>query len=115
VVAIIEAEAADALNVYVGKASGIERAVREMRTAAAFGMLSILGSNGEMGLGAAAQIHAACAVERLAPFPSDIIGHLYYDEDILETPLDIDGTFARLPSGPGLGVEPRADIKARFA
>jgi len=115
VVAIINGEAADALNVYVGKASGIERAVRQMRTAAAFGMLSILGSNGEMGLGAAAQIHAACAVERLAPFPSDIIGHHYYDEDILETPLDIDGTVARLPSGPGLGVEPNATIRGRFA
>ena len=54
-------------------------------------------------------------MEALAPFPSAIIGHHYYDEDILETPLDIDGTVARLPSGPGLGVEPNAMIKARFA
>jgi L-alanine-DL-glutamate epimerase-like enolase superfamily enzyme len=115
VAAIVDQRAADALNVYVGKASGMERAVRQMRTAAVFGIPSILGSNGEMGLGAAAQIHVACAVEQLAPFPSDIIGHHYYDEDILESPLDIDGTVARLPSGPGLGVEPRADIRARFA
>lgn len=115
VAAIVDQRAADALNVYVGKASGMERAVRQMRTAAVFGIPSILGSNGEMGLGAAAQIHVACAVEQLAPFPSDIIGHHYYDEDILEIPLEIDGTVARLPSGPGLGVEPRADIRARFA
>jgi muconate cycloisomerase len=115
VAAIVRGEAADALNVYVGKSSGIERAVRAMRTAAVFGIPSILGSNGEMGLGAAAQIHAACAVEELAPFPSDIIGHHYYDEDILETPLDIDGIRARLPDGPGLGVEPNATIRARFA
>ncbi len=81
---IIRGEAADALNVYVGKSSGMERAVRAMRTAAVFGIPSILGSNGEMGLGAAAQIHVACAVETLAPFPSDIIGHHYYDEDVLE-------------------------------
>lgn len=115
VVAIVAAQAADALNVYVGKASGMERAVRQLRTAAAFGVLGIVGSNGEMGLGAAAQVHVACAVEALAPFPSDIIGHHYYDEDILETPLEIDGTVARLPAGPGLGVEPRADIRERFA
>jgi len=114
VAAIVLGEAADALNVYVGKAAGMERAVREIRTAAVFGMPSILGSNGEMGLGAAAQIHVACAVESLAPFPSDIIGHHYYDEDILARPLDIDGRVARLPDGPGLGVEPRADIVARF-
>jgi L-alanine-DL-glutamate epimerase-like enolase superfamily enzyme len=115
VVAIVGAGAADALNVYVGKASGMERAVREIRTAAAFGVPSILGSNGEMGLGAAAQIHVACAVESLAPFPSDIIGHHYYEEDILDAPLDIDGTVARLPAGPGLGVQPNATIRARFA
>ena len=115
VAAIIRLDAADALNVYVGKAAGMERAVREMRTAAVFGIPSILGSNGEMGLGAAAQIHVACAVETLAPFPSDIIGHHYYDEDILDVPLDIDGIVARLPSGPGLGVEPNAAIKGRFA
>lgn len=115
VAAIVRLDAADALNVYVGKASGMERAVRQMRTAAVFGIPSILGSNGEMGLGAAAQIHVACAVETLAPFPSDIIGHHYYDEDILESPLDIDGVVARLPSGPGLGVEPSAAIRGRFS
>jgi muconate cycloisomerase len=115
VVATVRADAADALNVYVGKAGGMERAVRQIRTAAAFGIPSILGSNGEMGLGAAAQVHVACAVESLAPFPSDIIGHHYYDEDILETPLEIDGIVARLPEGPGLGVRPSASISRRFS
>jgi muconate cycloisomerase len=115
VAAIVGAGAADALNVYVGKAGGMERAVRQMRTAAVFGIPSIVGSNGEMGLGAAAQVHVACAVEALAPFPSDIIGHHYYDEDILETPIDIDGRVARLPDGPGLGVVPSAAIQARFS
>jgi muconate cycloisomerase len=115
VAAIVRGDAADALNVYVGKSSGMERAVRAMRTAAVFGIPSILGSNGEMGVGAAAQVHVACAVETLAPFPSDIIGQHYYDEDILDTPLDIDGVVARLPDGPGLGVEPSAAIRGRFA
>jgi L-alanine-DL-glutamate epimerase-like enolase superfamily enzyme len=115
VVAIVRASAADALNVYVGKAGGMEKAVRQMRTAAAFGIPSIVGSNGEMGLGAAAQVHVACAVESLAPFPSDIIGHHYYDEDILETPLGIDGVVARLPDGPGLGVRPSAAVSRRFS
>jgi muconate cycloisomerase len=115
VAAVVRARAADALNVYVGKAGGMERAARQMRIAAAFGIPSILGSNGEMGLGAAAQVHVACAVESLAPFPSDIIGHHYYDEDTLERPLDIDGVVARLPDGPGLGVEPAAAIRSRFA
>jgi L-alanine-DL-glutamate epimerase-like enolase superfamily enzyme len=114
VAAIVREQAADTLNVYVGKSGGMERAVRAIRTASTFGIPGILGSNGEMGVGAAAQIHVACAVETLAPFPSDIIGHHYYDEDILDTPLDIDGIRARLPEGPGLGVVPAQSIRSRF-
>ena len=115
VAAIVSIGAADALNVYVGMSGGMSRAVQAIRMAAVFGIGSIVGSNGEMGVGAAAQLHVACAVEQLGPFPSDIIGHHYYEQDILEEPLDIDGTVARLPSGPGLGVRPAASFRQRFA
>ena len=114
VAAVIRAEAADVLSVYVGKSGGLERAVRAIQTANAFGLEALIGSNGEFGLGAAAQVHVACAAERLAPFPSDIIGQHYYDEDVLVRPVDIDGVVARLPEGPGLGVEPGPEIVSRF-
>jgi L-alanine-DL-glutamate epimerase-like enolase superfamily enzyme len=111
---IIRRGAADALNVYVGKSGGLELAVREMDIATAFGLDAILGSNGEFGVGAAAQIHVACAAQRVGPFPSDIIGHHYYDVDILKEPAPIDGLFAHLPGGPGLGVEPGPETIGRF-
>ena len=114
VAAIIRAGAADVVSIYIGKSGGLERAVRAIQTAITFGLDAIIGSNGEFGLGAAAQVHVACAAERLAPFPSDIIGHHYYDEDVLVKPVDIDGLMARLPDGPGLGVEPGPDVVARF-
>src|SRR5438270_515179 len=50
----------------------------------------------------------------IGPFPSDIIGHHYYDVDILKEPAPIDGRVARLPDGPGLGVEPGPEVIARF-
>jgi L-alanine-DL-glutamate epimerase-like enolase superfamily enzyme len=100
--------------VYVGKSGALERAVRAVETLSLFGIGALIGSNGELGLGAAAQIHVACAVERLAPFPSDIIGHHYYDDDVLASPLPIDGEVARLPDGPGLGVELAPEIAGRF-
>lgn len=106
VAAVIRTGASDVVSVYIGKSGGLERAVRAIETAAVFGLDALIGSNGEMGIGAAAQIHVACAVERLSPFPSDIIGHHYYDEDVLVVPVPIDGNVARLPDGPGLGVEP---------
>jgi L-alanine-DL-glutamate epimerase-like enolase superfamily enzyme len=115
VVDIIRAEAADVVSVYIGMAGGLGRAVQAIETANLFGLDALIGSNGEFGIGAAAQVHVACAVERLSTFPSDIIGHHYYDEDVLESPVDIDGLVARLPAGPGLGVEPNADVRGRFA
>jgi L-alanine-DL-glutamate epimerase-like enolase superfamily enzyme len=107
---VVRAGAADVVSVYVGKSAGLERALLAMRTLAVFGVDSLLGSNGEMGLGAAAQLHVACASERLSGFPSDIIGQLYYDEETLREPVQIDGRFAYLPAGPGLGVEPAEEI-----
>lgn len=114
-VRVVRADAADVVSVYVGKAGGPGRAVELARTASAFGVRSLLGSNGELGIGAAAQLHAACAMPDLAvDLPSDIIGAHYYREDILAEPLDSDGSRVRLGAGPGLGVVPRDDVVATF-
>ncbi len=114
-VRLIRAEAADVVSVYVGKSGGPGCAVELGRTAAAFGLGTLLGSNGELGLGAAAQIHVACALADLSTeLPSDIIGAHYYDEDILAVPLPGDGQQVELPAGPGLGVSLRDDVLRTF-
>jgi L-alanine-DL-glutamate epimerase-like enolase superfamily enzyme len=110
-VQLVRADAADGISVYIGKSCGPGRAFAMGALAAEFGLDVVIGSNGEFGLGAAAQLHVACALPRLsATFPSDIIGAHYYREDILETPLDSDGRRVRLGDGPGLGVRPRPDL-----
>ncbi|SDW35274.1 muconate cycloisomerase [Amycolatopsis xylanica] len=114
-VRVIQAAAADMVSLYVGKAGGPGRAVAMGALAAAFGLDTVVGSNGELGLGAAAQAHVACALPELsAEVPSDIIGAHYYTEDILEKPLDSNGVRVRLPDGPGLGVRPREDLVRRM-
>ena len=71
----------------------------------AFGIDSIIGSNGESGVGAAAQLQVAAALPGLsASVPSDIIGEFYYAESVLESRLDSNGSVVRLPDAPGLGV-----------
>jgi L-alanine-DL-glutamate epimerase-like enolase superfamily enzyme len=113
---VVQARAADVASVYVGKSSGLDRAVREAALAAAHGLDTVIGSNGEMGIGAAAQLHVACACERLGPIPCGITGHHFYEEGaVLAEPLDIDGRRARLPRGAGLGVDPTDEIKRRFS
>jgi L-Ala-D/L-Glu epimerase / N-acetyl-D-glutamate racemase len=112
---VIREDAADVVSVYVGKSGGPGRAVEQGQLAAAFGLGCVIGSNGELGIGAAAQLHVAAALPSLTTdFPSDIIGALYYGEDILEAPLDSDGCHVRLGDGLGLGVRPRSDIMELF-
>lgn len=104
-VALLRAEAADIVSIYVGKSAGPSKAVHMGLIADAFGIDSIIGSNGESGVGAAAQLQVAAALPGLsASVPSDIIGEFYYAESVLESRLDSNGSVVRLPDAPGLGV-----------
>ena len=38
-------------------------------------------------------------------YPGDFIGPLYHEADLLKTPLTLGPASARVPDGPGLGVE----------
>lgn len=108
--------AADVVSLYVGKSSALERAVESARLATELGMDVVIGANGEMGVGAAAQLHVACACERIGDIPHGITGHHFYEEEpTLASPLDIDGRVARLPEGPGLGVEPSDEVRRSFS
>ena len=108
--------AADVVSLYVGKSAGLERAVEAARLARELGLDVVIGANGEMGIGAAAQLHVACACEHISEIPHGIIGHHFYEEDTtLAEQLDIDGLFARLPAGPGLGVEPSDEVRRSFS
>lgn len=114
--AVIEAGAADVVSLYVGMSGGPARAIVMGEAAAAAGLDVVIGSNGEMGIGAAAQLHVACALPELSSdIPSDIIGSHFYAEETLAMPLNSDGSWVVIGDGAGLGVEPRADLVARFA
>jgi len=113
---VAELEAADVVSIYVGKSSGLERAVESSRLAAALGLGVVIGANGEMGLGAAAQLHVACACEHLGAIPCGITGHHFYEDDpTLAEPIDVNGLRARLPEGPGLGVDVREEVRKTFS
>jgi muconate cycloisomerase len=100
-------QAADVLSIYPGKHGGISGTIEIANVARAAGLTCALGSNLELGIGTAAMLHVAAAVPNIASeiYPADAIGPLYHEADLLTEPLALGPVAARVPMGPGLGVE----------
>jgi muconate cycloisomerase len=110
---VIRRGAADIVNVYITEAGGLLRARQIFALCEAAGLPCMIGSMPEFGIGTAAQIHLGVAMSNLGP-DSDTCGVLYHAEDLLRTPLRIEGGFAYPPEGPGLGVEIDMDVLERW-
>jgi len=105
--ALVRAKAADVFSIYIGKAGGIGPAKSIADFALAQGIACTIGSNLELGIGSAAMLHLACAHRGITPdlYPCDIIGPLFYDDDILRDPLSLNAGRATPTARPGLGVD----------
>jgi muconate cycloisomerase len=99
--------AADILSVYPGKHGGIAGTAEIVAVAKAAGLRCTIGSNLELGIGTAAMLHVAAAFPEVDcdRFPADTIGPIYHDGEIIARPLDLGPPYAKIPDGPGLGVE----------
>jgi muconate cycloisomerase len=103
---LTRAGAADVFSIYIGKAGGIGPALEIAEFAHSAGIKCTIGSNLEVGVGSAAMIHLALSAPGIdaATYPCDIIGPLFYEDDILAEPLAITGGKARPHDRPGFGV-----------
>ena len=99
--------AVDIISVYPGKNGGIQATAEVVHVAKAAGIPCAMGSNLELGIGTAAMLHLGAALPTIDSerFPGDFIGPLYHEADLLKTPLTLGPAAARVPEGPGLGVE----------
>lgn len=99
--------AADILSIYPGKHGGLAGTCEIAHVARAAGLACALGSNLELGVGTAAMLHVAAALPdiRSEIYPADAIGPFYHEDDLLTQPLSLGPPAARVPDGPGLGVE----------
>jgi L-alanine-DL-glutamate epimerase-like enolase superfamily enzyme len=104
---LAQARACDVFSIYVGKAGGIAPARAIADFALSIGLTCTVGSNLEMGVGSAAMTHLAIATRGVdaETYPCDIIGPLFYEDDIVREPLPIVPGSARVNDQPGLGVE----------
>jgi L-alanine-DL-glutamate epimerase-like enolase superfamily enzyme len=90
---------------------GVDRVLRQGALAAAFDKpfwLQMVGT----GLTTALSLHLG-AVLPMAQWPAVNCLNIYSD-DLLETPIEVVGGYARVPDGPGLGIEVDEGALARF-
>ena len=104
------------LSVYPGKHAGIAATREIAHVARAAGVVCSMGSNLELGIATAAMLHLAAAEPSLddARYPGDYLGPLYHQADLLKEPLQLGPSVARVPDGPGLGVELDEDQLERY-
>jgi muconate cycloisomerase len=104
---VIRREAADIISIYPGKNGGILKAQTIAKMAEAAGIPCHIGSNLELEVGSAAMAHLAVATANVRSdrYPADIIGPLYHKDSVAVEPFYVKAGIARLPEGPGLGVE----------
>lgn len=81
------------------------------------GIPCLLGGTVELGIATAFLAHIGSAFETIhdCPVPSDVIGPLYHESDIVSVGTRIEGGFAHAPSGPGLGITLDEEAIASFA
>lgn len=72
------------------------------------------GSEVDLGLCEAVYVHLAAAAPGCT-LPSDIFGRRIREHDLLRQPLEMDGEWVTVPTGPGLGVELDLDAVERYA
>jgi o-succinylbenzoate synthase len=98
--------AADAVNIYVGKAGGILPALEAVQFAKACGMGATMGSNQELGIAHSAvmQVLATADGFDLDAFPPDAASPLYYIEDVTQPAFRLENSEVKVPTGPGLGI-----------
>ena len=104
------------ISLYPGKNGGIAASIEIAHVALAAGIPCHVGSNLELGIGSAAMLHLACAITNIdsESYPADILGPHYHESDLLAQPLALAFEGARVPEGPGLGVELSVDQLRRF-
>jgi muconate cycloisomerase len=78
--------------------------VEMARLAGAAGIPCWHGSGNDCGVSDLSYVHA-CAAAPACTMPSDIMGNILHVEHFLTEPIMFDGSWALLPSGPGLGGE----------
>jgi len=113
---VVQAAAADLLSIYYTKAAGLIRAMEIGTIGRAAGLPTNVNGSLEGGVGNAANLHLAAALEgptwpavitinTLAGREQTKVGGVFYTDDVITEPFAYSDGYLAVPEGPGLGVD----------
>ena len=113
---IVKRDSADIISIYFTKSGGLIRSMQIGAIAQAAGLPGNVNGSLEGGVGNAANLHLAAALEgtvlpgvvtvnTLAGREQTKVGGVFYTDDIITEPFEYADGHLKVPEGPGLGVE----------
>ena len=111
---ILDAKAADRINIKVSRVGGIVEARKIAYISYAAGRMPLAGSNLELGVGTIASAHLFASLPELT-LTTELVGPLLLKEDIVETHVEYKNGKLILPDTPGLGVAPNKELLEKYA
>lgn len=126
VLRLSELGAAEIISLYVTKPGGLYPAMQVASTAKKYNMTCDIGGSIEMGIGVAANLHLGTSIDILkwasvCPLPNVNgeapvkIAGIYYQDDIIKTPIHYENGNLFVPNGPGLGIEVDEEKLLKYA
>lgn len=108
VIKVVEAEAADIINIKLTKAGGLKNSLDMYTTAEALGIPCVIGTELEGCVGVAAKLQLAASLENL-PFACEFT-ELAFQKMAVKEHLTLEDGCLRVPRGAGLGMSPDKDL-----
>ena len=104
VVTLIELKAVGVIGVNSARPGGVTNALRALAYAELRGLGAVLHDQ-PLGIGAAMLIHLAAARQPFLGHDTELFGHIMLEDDLITTEIDYSGGTAKVPTGPGWGVD----------
>jgi muconate cycloisomerase len=114
IVTLIELRAIGVVGLNSERPGGVTNALRALAYAEQRGLGAVL-HNQPLGIASAMHIHLAAAKHHSLGHPTELFGHVMFEDDLIREGIDYSGGTAAVPSGPGYGVELDEDALRKYA
>ena len=114
IVTLVELKAIGVVGINSERPGGVTRALEAIDFARSRGLPAAL-HNQPLGIASAMHIHLAAAKYDALELATELFGMVMFEHDLLKKPIDYSRGTAKLPSGPGWGVELDEAALERYA